>query len=202
MADDSNPFSVQFTRPDALPFVFSAGESTDSLIERLRKVGWNGQVVGPHGAGKSCFLATLIPALERTGVQVCTIELHNGQRRLPISLNAVHRERPFGIVAIDGYEQLSWWSRFGLKRFCRKNRIGLLVTSHADAGLPDLYRPEVHVDLAHRLVIRLLGADAKMISPSEVADRFEWHHGNLREVFMDLYDLYEARRGDSLSRCE
>ncbi len=62
-----NPFSTCRTRPGAIPYVFPPGQSAAALIERMRESGWRGQIVGPHGSGKSALLATLAPAIEASG---------------------------------------------------------------------------------------------------------------------------------------
>ena len=56
--------------------------------------GWWGEILGPHGAGKSALLATLIPAVERAGRRPVLVELHDGQRRLPLDLSCGRRLSP------------------------------------------------------------------------------------------------------------
>lgn len=189
-----NPFSTRHVRPGALTYLFPPGKSAAGLIRRLEENGWRGQVVGPHGSGKSALLATLIAALQQTQRHSLLIELHDGQRRLPVELRHVPGLVEGTIVFIDGYEQLAFWSRFLLRRYCRKHHLGLVVTAHASVGFPDLFRTTVSLPLARNLVEQLLGKDASLIAPGEVNERFEVHQGDLREMLFDLYDLYEKRR--------
>src|SRR5262245_49587973 len=72
----SNPFSTRFIRPGAIPFIFSAGESAESLVDHLRVNNWRGQIIGPHGSGKSTLLAALLPALQAAGRTVACVSLH------------------------------------------------------------------------------------------------------------------------------
>ena len=67
--DDSsyakNPFSTRHVRPGAIGYRFPAGKSAAVLIARLEKNDWQGQIVGPHGSGKSALVATLIAEIVR-----------------------------------------------------------------------------------------------------------------------------------------
>ncbi len=190
-----NPFSTRHVRPGALPFRFPPGRSADALVERLQENGWRGQIVGPHGSGKSALLAALAEALRRSGRRSFLVELHDGQRRVPRRMRPTGALAPGSVVIVDGYEQLSAWSRFRLRRFCRRRRLGLVVTAHASMGFPDLYRTSTGLALVVRLVDDLLGDQASRIAAHEVEERLRSHDGNVREVFFDLYELYERRTG-------
>ena len=98
------------------------------------------------------------------------------------------------MVAVDGYEQLTPFVQWQLKRACRHRRWGLLVTSHRDVHLPHLYRTLTHIDLAHQLVSYVLPDNETRVGPDLVAEIFRRHEGNLRDVFSDLYDRYEQLR--------
>ena len=200
-AAEENPFSARYLRPGAIPYQFASGQSVESLIRRLRKNGWRGQVVGPHGSGKSALLAALIVAIEESGRQTVLIELHDGQRRLPVDLRRLPGVAGGTILFVDGYEQLSPLSRFLLGRCCRRRGLGLVVTAHGSVGFADLCRTTSSLRLAHQLVHRLLGEhSSSMITSDEVDERFAFHQGDLREMLFDLYDLYERRhRGGNAS---
>jgi len=189
-----NPFSASRVRPGAVPFVFPAGVSRADLLERLRRNGWWGQIVGPHGSGKSALLAALLPALRGVGKEPLLIELRDGQRKLPLDLQRVDVIRGKTLVVVDGYEQLSLWSRWRLKRFCCKNDLGLLVTSHRPAGLPEVYQTHTSLELAREVVERLLGDRQWSVAPERLAAAFHRHQGNLRELLFELYDWFEQDR--------
>lgn len=191
-----NPFSTSRVRPGAIAYVFPAGETAESLADRLRANGWWGQIVGPHGSGKSALLATLIPALERAGRQPLLIELHDGARRLPVDVSRVPGLTQDSLVIVDGYEQLSHWNRWRLKRFCRRRGVGLVVSSHAPVGLPHLFSTSTSVALARQLVDQLLGDGQPCIAADEVERRFVARGGDMREMLFDLYDQYERRLRD------
>jgi hypothetical protein len=128
MSDDAqpaigeNPFCTRRVRPGAIPFLFAGDITAETLVARLRMNDWRGQIVGPHGSGKSALLATLIPALERAGQQVLLIELHDAERSLSREFWHGPQLAAATLLIVDGYEQLGRWSRFRLKRFCRRAR--------------------------------------------------------------------------------
>ena len=190
----ANPFSSRFVRPGAVPFLFPQGEDVQSLVERLRTNRWRGQIVGPHGSGKSSLLACIVPALERLGRCVLRVELHDNERRLPFDLGRSAEIGHDTIVLVDGYEQLSLGSRLSLKWFCRRKRIGLVVTTHASVGLPTLLRTSTDLGLAERIVAQLLSEHSVRVTREEIEASYRRRDGNLRELFFDLYDLYESRR--------
>lgn len=194
-----NPFSTRRVRPGALPYRYPAGQDATSLLQRLRNNGWRGQIIGPHGSGKSSLVAAVIRAVEQAGRRAVLMELHDGQRRLPQRLRHMPELAEGTVVVVDGYEQLSRWNRCGLRRFCRRRGLGLVVTAHASVGLPDLARTSPSLRLAQDLVGQLLAQGPALVSADEVNRQFVLRQGDLREVFFDLYDLYEQRRSEGLA---
>jgi hypothetical protein len=194
-APTDNPFSARHIRPGAIPYRFPPGQDVDMLVHRLEANQWRAQIVGPHGSGKSTLLASLLPAVQRAGKPALLVTLHDGQRALPAALADGEEFAAKPLVAVDGYEQLSRWSRIRLDRLCRRHDLGLLVTTHHPVRLPELARTATDPQLAQSLVAELLGGRGDLIAPEEIAERFTAHQGNLRELLFDLYDLYEQRRG-------
>jgi energy-coupling factor transporter ATP-binding protein EcfA2 len=189
-----NPFCTRRIRPGALDYIFSEEDNLERLIVRLgQNKGW-GQIIGPHGSGKSTLLESLLPALQQHGWTTTRQTLHDGQRRLPISWQSVVSQPRPTLLVIDGYEQLSRWSRMVVKRFCRRNGLGLLVTSHTAVGLPDLYRTKITPELAKKVVDQLLAGKAALLSSEELTRYVSRFNGDLRETLFTLYDLYEQRR--------
>jgi len=195
-APAENPFSTRHVRPGAIPYRFPAGQTTAGLVERLRNNGWRGQIVGPHGSGKSALVAALVAGIERAGRPTLLIELHDRQRRLPVSPGRMRKLARGTVVVVDGFEQLALWRRLMLKRLCRRRGLGLVATSHESVGLPDICRTATSLPLAREIVEQLLGKAPLPVTPDEVNERFKLHGGNMRKVLFDLYDLYEQRRQD------
>lgn len=192
LAPADNPFSARHVRPGAIAYHFPPGESAEGLIDRFQAAGRRGQIVGPHGSGKSTLLSTLLPWMERRGMRPILFELHDGQRRLPVSLRRLVAA-PGSILVVDGFEQLSFWNRFCLSAFCRWKGLGLLVTTHRPCRMPVLFRTETTPELAQQLAIELLADKPGAIAPEEVSRLFAQQEGNLREVLFALYDLYQQR---------
>ncbi len=192
----SNPFCTRRVRPGAVDYVFDSGENAANLVVRLKASAWQGEIVGPHGSGKSALLAALIPEIRRAGKTPVLVELHDGERRLPIRLKQLlvtPGENPF--LIIDGYEQLGLWARFRLAVFRRRHDLGLLLTSHRPRGFPRLHSTKSTLETAAKIVSRLLADDdAHKFSAADIEAAFRRRDGNVREMLFELYDLYENRR--------
>jgi hypothetical protein len=185
----SNPLATRFTRPGAIEFLFPEGASAGGIVQKLGAQGWWGQILGPHGSGKSTLLAALEPAIAEVGRTTLRRSLAGGQRQLDLPPDL----DPNALLVIDGFEQLSWWQRRKVKAACRRAGAGLVVTAHADVGLPTLFQTQPTLELAQSLVRRLLPPGDRALSDADIAAAFARHPGNLRETLFALYDLYQAR---------
>jgi hypothetical protein len=190
----SNPFATRFIRPGAIPFLFLNGDSAEAIVERLRGHDWRGQIIGPHGSGKSTLLATLVPLIEGAGRGVQLFKIGPKERGLPpldpLSLSATTQ------IIIDGYEQLSWWSKWKLVRLANRTKAGLIVTAHASAGFPTLYQTESSNAIAEAVVARLLKEDGPPISAHDIATAYQAARGDVREMLFKLFDVYQRRQAD------
>lgn len=52
-----NPFSTTFIRPGAIPFLFPNDQTIQDVVRQLAATDWWGQIIGPHGTGKSTLTA-------------------------------------------------------------------------------------------------------------------------------------------------
>lgn len=191
---DENPFATRYVRPGAIAYRLAAGQTMETLVARLRAHGWWGQIIGPHGSGKSTLVATLIPKLERAGRRPVVVRL-GGPLRGPIPRSTLTSCRsPQTQLVIDGYEQLGCPRRWLLRRTVHRLGGGLLVTAHRPVGLPDLVRTDPNQATVLDLVRNLLGHTWTVIDPEDVAESYARRQGNVREVLFDLYDLFERRR--------
>ncbi|HVX09644.1 MAG TPA: hypothetical protein VHC22_00445 [Pirellulales bacterium] len=189
-----NPFSTRRTRPGAMRFRFDHGEDETTVVERLRALDWWAQIVGPHGSGKSTLVAALRPALAAAGRDVRLVGLHQGDRRLPISVEEWRRFTPATQLIVDGYEQLGPFARWRVARRCRRQGCGLLVTTHTDLGFTTLFTTDPCLDLAVALVRQLLPPGDDTIGDTDIEAAWRANGGNLREMLFALYDLFEQRR--------
>jgi hypothetical protein len=162
------------------------------LFAALERHRWWGAIVGPHGSGKSTLLAALLSRFQAVNRTVHFYVLHAGERKLP---PPTADWKVNSQVIVDGYEQLSWWSRWTLKRACRRASAGLLVTSHERVkGLTTLFTTHVDLGLAQTLARQLLAESVIPMSDEEIESSFRATGGNLRETWFKLYDLYESKR--------
>jgi GTPase SAR1 family protein len=211
----ANPFSTRFVQPAAGEYLFAAEGDLRQMLGRLHAGASWGQIIGPHGSGKTTLLHGLRHELEAAGKQIVLVQLHDGQRRLPATAAESAAWNESTVVVVDGYEQLSRWSRWRLKAACRRRGCGLLVTAHADVGLPLLHETRPSEALAQQLVARLMGSggfyrDLSTPEPPAHADRDKSHPtpfiaaedvsrefaasgGDIREMLFRLYDLFEQR---------
>lgn len=189
---DDNPFASRYVRPGAVPYQFYHGHDEEFILRRFEEAGRRGQIVGPHGSGKSTLLASLAATLQSRNVPTKIVELHDGCRKLPDEADPP----PGGVLVVDGYEQLGRLARCRLAYRIRRRQAGLIVTTHEPQRLPTLYTTAVGEDAAVQLAEQLLARSQRpaCIRADEVRALFRAEHGNLREVFFRLYDLYESRR--------
>lgn len=191
----SNPFCTRRVKPGAMPYLFPPGEDIARLVDRLAADGWRGQILGPHGSGKSCLLATLADEIPRYRREPVQIRIGFRQGWLPGGVWAVLRAaRPgAGVLLVDGYEQLNFWARFRLRRGCRQRSLGLVVTAHRRLGLPVLYRTGVTAEAAERVFRHLIPTGTAVPVTTDDLHQRLGRTTNFREVLFDLYDLYERR---------
>jgi hypothetical protein len=189
----TNPFASACVRPGALPFVFPAGVDATVLVDRLRANAWRGQIIGPHGTGKSTLLHALAPAIAAAGRNVHWLRPPGCLVVSEETTQKFDRNAPT-LLVIDGFEQFSPWSRWWRKFGAQRDNAGLLVTAHCDMGLPMLYETQVDEALAQRLVATLVDGQTNLIDPRDVAQALREHQGNLRDALFALYDVYERRK--------
>lgn len=183
---EDNPFASRHVRPGAVPFIFPEGVDMAALLRRLVAQRWRGAITGPHGSGKSTLLVQLASELRRRNVPV-TVLAHNSAGALQ-DYGAGVADR---ILLVDGWEQLSFWWRWRLRWQCRRQGLGLVVTSHRPMHLPVLLATSATVQLAFRIVGELAGPDFATRHDAAIRASFARHSGNLREVLFDLYDRHE-----------
>jgi hypothetical protein len=187
-----NPFSTKMVRPGSIAYRLPAGWTISRLADQLDSSDWWGQVVGPHGTGKSTLLVELLTELRIRGRDCVSIQGSQSRRWPRREAAAWNRKTQ---VVVDGFEQLCLPSQIWLMWRCQRGGAGLLVTTHRPVALPVLWKSGVSDALACELVNELTAEHPGVIEPDEVAAALSLHGGNLREVFFDLYDRFEERVG-------
>lgn len=177
-----NPFRTD--RLEGLPFRFTDG-SMSELLARLEKLAWRGAIVGPHGSGKTTLLEHVIQEIMQLGFRVRFTRLDDQSRKLSRRFTIpVPDRRDF--LFVDGVDLLPGIIRLCLKIWSR-HAGGLVITSHRPCFLPVSYECRPSKELLTNLT-RLLLEDRDVTGFPDLNRLYDFHHGNLREVFMSLYD--------------
>jgi energy-coupling factor transporter ATP-binding protein EcfA2 len=191
---DRNPFATRCVRPGAIEYRFTDSASITGLLAALQQQGWRGEIVGPHGSGKSTLIQTLIPVLKEAGRDVRCFVLQAGESRLPVISTELKSWGASTQIIVDGYEQLGGWTRTLIQRICAAQKCGLLITTHKPAGWPVLLRTSPSLEMTQAIVREIQPGEPPRISDHDVQLSYQKHGGNIREVFFELHDLYEQRR--------
>ena len=121
------------------------------------------------------------------------ITLHDGQRRLPPEAKRELRLRPPTLLAIDGYEQLGRWSRFRLRRHCRRRKLGLLITAHNSAGLPESPPCRRRRRIVFQNRPATIGRPAVSVEQLRSGRAVRAPRRKSARALFELYDLYERQ---------
>jgi hypothetical protein len=211
-----NPFAVSCVQPGSSSYLFGVGDDgLDSLIQKFEKANWLGQIVGPHGSGKSTLVVDLV---ERIGDQFeffrhVTIrqnkELHQRSQYPVGSLRKSTCVKPLDFAAkeghgvksplrcllvIDGIERLSRMQAWLTIQSCKRKCSGLLLTTHSRMrGVPELFSTKPTLRQFCELVEMLAPGLVDSKLKSELLQKiYTQHQPNIREALMKLYDWYEA----------
>ncbi len=209
-AETTNPFSTRFTRPDAVTYLFDSTDADSSLVEPTTpkpcplteisnafcQSGFIGQIVGPHGSGKTSLTHAIQRELRGTFEVVRRLTVRN-QRGISSIQTAAENTCCSGrmLLIIDGVERLALLQRMMLVGYCKKSQskpsqIGLLITTHRRlAGVPVLFKTVPSLALLKQIVQNLAPEFAP--EPELLASVFEQTNGNLREALMSLYDAWQ-----------
>ncbi len=203
-----NPFCTQFTT--SIPFIDESA-ILSSAIERFENANWFGQIVGPHGCGKSTLARAIANSDSIRGefgwtrvlilrrIDVVKTSLQELETLDLDSAPQVNQLR--GLLLLDGIESVNPFQRWALFRNCRQRELGLLVTTHRPLSrVPIVATIKPTLSILQVLVERLLSQTPSTIpaeqlqatfNPQRLETVFAVVDGNLREALMLLYDDYE-----------
>lgn len=203
----TNPFSTRFTRPGSIAFIDNA-DLMESASRRFRSHQFLGQIVGPHGCGKttlslaiqaqlqSCFRSARHVTWRRSKRWLCQTELprvtdHPSRRGNQHARIGADADSESILLVVDGVESVSLFQRYALIAACRNHGNGLLLTTHRPLpGIPTIATLQPSCDQFLRIVEQL--APHFRLDPNELKLAFHHNGGNIREALMDLYDRFEA----------
>ncbi len=198
-AESINPFSTKFVQPGAIFYERSDGGSVEQLVQDFdqRYQGW-ASIIGPHGSGKSTLFANLKTIFDKSR-PVFSYRLSTQER----SSAAMNTERkgwtPEALVMVDGYEQLSTWSAWRLRRWVRRRRASLLITGHQPIrGFDVLWRTSIDEEISRQLRNRLLALRPDLFVREDLETAWEQSRSkyptDLRETLFAMYDWAEGIR--------
>ena len=193
----NNPFATRNVAPGEIPYFFSDEVDFQRIIECAEAASWTGQIVGPHGSGKTTLVRHLSDQLQQRfaaieflivrgirEVQVCR-RLEGTSQSVVNVRNSDGNART--LYVIDGIERLSWLQRKLLIADCRRKRISLLVTAHRRLlGLPVFFETSFD-EMRFSKILHHLGTQQYESHYQRLSKEFG---ENCREMLFELYDRH------------
>ena len=211
-----NPFSTKFTRPGSLPYLFKDPDHIGHILNKLEKNQFLGQIVGPHGSGKTTlarhlsglfddqfkvarFLTIRTPTKPFQNLEMVE-QTEGGVREIDELTNQMFIEQVSSInplrtiYFVDGWGQVESYHRRIFVENCKNNRFGLVVTVHRKRSqLPVICEVQSDFEIFTRIVRHLQRNSIIELNGGLVREAYVAAAGNFREAFMQLYDDYEIR---------
>ncbi|MDJ0852595.1 MAG: hypothetical protein QNK04_29855 [Myxococcota bacterium] len=181
-----NPFRTE--RIGSLAFR-QPGLSLGAIRERLAELGGRGAIVGPMGSGKTTLLRELGSRLANEGLRLRHRFLQ-AESPHPPTRELVREARALGprdALLFDGAGHLPRMAFWRVERAWRRAG-AVLITSHGAGRLPTLVETATDAALLRELAHELLGEPSRALAPL-LEELRAAHAGNLRDVFLALYDL-------------
>lgn len=167
--------------------------SWEALESRWQKLGRRAAIIGHKGSGKTTFLRTFATRLEDSHDFV-RLFFRQGDRTLGQTelkqLQEIQKGRK-AILLIDGEGHLSLTERHRLRNHARKAE-GYLVARHHRSLLPTLCHLRSSHELASALLARMDLKEQEALQ-SELPHLLRKKRGNLREVWLSLFDEYATK---------
>lgn len=228
-----NPFSTCFTRPGRVPFLLSDSQGQvkpktelTSLIDRFLSERCVGQIVGPHGCGKTTLCHTIADELHDIFPVVDYVAIRSGRDLETVRYGNLltkgdkgdKGDRESSMVAgpkltiVDGAERLSLLQqRMIVANLAPGKGVGSKGVGSKGVGSKGVggllftsHRPLKFVSILHTItpcLVTFIGV-ARHLDPSlqleehQLSDLFEQAGHNIREAIMLLYDWHESSRAN------
>jgi hypothetical protein len=208
-----NPFSTRFTNPGSSAIVHGAdwlqsgsGQDVDQLARAFLRCGGLGQIVGPHGCGKSALGLALLRRLDPDRVPASMVIVRK-QSGVPLALQTSQTLTPLSapnpsvaldqrcplnrIILLDGGEQLSLLHRFLMILAARRLNTGLVLTTHrALAGIPLIATLQPSIDHFVEIAGRLQQNAPMRLTDAQIRAAYLECNGDYRLSLRMLYDQY------------
>ncbi len=180
----NNPFRI--SRLQALKW-HPMPDCLQTLYQRWQGQSFRGQIVGPHGVGKTTLCLQLISLANDNGI--ATLELFSNKdtcrqtfRDWSKELESISSKT---CVLIDGYEHAPWQKR---RRYLKRCNRMLLAVHKPIKGVPIIGKLNSSLLLLQELVLQLAGKEGLSLLGNDGGEYLlEKCNGNIREVFRTLY---------------
>lgn len=208
-----NPFSTRFTRPGEIPYLFTEPSDLITLVESFKRNRWVGQIVGPHGCGKTTLCHALASELCHLFPILNHVTIRSGREVHAMQLAGSYTLKPDKaatpkLTIVDGVERLSLLQQWMLiSNLTQSKHIGSNQQDHSDQPARDALLITTHRQLKFVPVLRSIAPClttfenvARYLNPDLQADEQElaeiWNQAkhNTREAIMTLYDRHESLR--------
>ncbi|TWT91313.1 ATP-binding protein [Stieleria varia] len=218
----TNPFATSRTSPGVVPYRFAPGRRggnpqaanmhLETLLAALKECR-RGLIVGPHGTGKTTLVHSLLPKLQRAYPMVSFNHLSSDPsdgwfKRFIARLKHYRKIRGEmlrlpgdGLLVVDGWEQLSRYSRYRLARSAFLRNINLLATAHRRiTGWTVVAETSTSPEMIQSLAGDLLAEtphEIKKLVADQIKSRRVSERTNVRELWFDMYDVVAKAQTES-----
>jgi len=215
-----NPFAVSRVGLAQLEFVASTSGGIDLVLAQMRRSNWRGQIIGPHGSGKTTLTIALAKSLAGEFQRFTWLVLHPGRwwlARPRCRVQLVARSVPSGkefrsedpdalvmqrlqqlgateLCFIDGVDQLSAGRQRKLIQAAGKRAVVWTSHQRLPDELPLLAELRPDLKVFRKLVAQLLEDSGGAMPQEQIDEAFEQADGDFRRGFGRLYDAWEQAK--------
>lgn len=192
-----NPFRTERLERLAFRVPRSEGPSWAGL----EALNYHAAIIGPHGTGKTTLLREVSCVLRAGGMETVHWFLSE-DRPNPSVLRMCREARALGpqqVLLFDGAGHLNRMA-WAVIRQSARSAGGLIITDHAPGRLPTWVETVSDAALLRELTAELLEGQAEL-DPQELEALRLQFGGNLREVFLELFDLSARDAWDGAGTC-
>lgn len=191
----SNPFATCWTDDRRCGYVNSSEDTAGDTLSRIAALGWRGQIIGPHGVGKSALLREIgRRAAGRLDVRLVDVSFSTTRR----SEMLIDRQQ---LLLVEGFERLPLWRQMGWLAAWSVMQQRVVVTTHRRVpGLPVAKRLAPSVACLQRLFHHHVRDSDTPVALADAEQIFTRCGGDLRQTWFELHLLHEQRRRRSAAK--